>query len=127
MLIFLSPSSKNFKKFPLKKFLYFLISREMEPSSSNTKKFIMFSYISGNGNPENIPYIAGNRNPKKLPIFQEVTSERKKITSKKGSYIFLYFGKRNFLVLILRHFLSFLKRKFFIFQETKNPEKKFYI
>ena len=35
----------------------------MEPSSSDTKKFIIFSYISGNGNPEKIPYIAGNRNP----------------------------------------------------------------
>ena len=43
------PSSKNKKNASRKKCLIF---REMELSDSNIKKFLMFSYISGNGNPE---------------------------------------------------------------------------
>ena len=57
----------------------------MELSSSNIKKFLLFSqkkaflifqetesfYTSGNGNPEKIPYISGNGNSEKLLIFQE--------------------------------------------------------
>ena len=45
---------------------------EIELSSSILKKNLIFSYISGNGNPEKIPYISGNGNPKKLLIFQEM-------------------------------------------------------
>ena len=45
----------------------------MELSGSIIKKFLIFSYILGNGNPEKISYISGNGNPKKLLIFQEVT------------------------------------------------------
>ena len=37
----------------------------MELSSSDIKKFLIFSYISLNRNPEKIPYISGNKNPKK--------------------------------------------------------------
>ena len=45
----LSPSSKNKKNPPRKKFLKF---REMELPDCTSKKFLMFSYISGNGNHE---------------------------------------------------------------------------
>ena len=53
----------------------------MELSSSNIKKFIIFSDIYRNENPRKISYISGNgtflhfrkRNPNKLTIFQEVT------------------------------------------------------
>ena len=45
----LSPSSKNKKNPPRKKFLKF---REMKLPDSTSKKFLMFSYISGNGNHE---------------------------------------------------------------------------
>ena len=46
----------------LKNVLFFLFSKES------------FSYISGNGNPKNIPYISG----RKLLIFQEVTFRARK-------------------------------------------------
>ena len=42
----------------------------MELSCSNIKKFLIFSYILGNGNPPKIIYASGNGNPKKL-IFRE--------------------------------------------------------
>ena len=32
----------------------------MELSGSNIKQFLIFSYISGNGNPEKLLYISGN-------------------------------------------------------------------
>ena len=38
--------------------------------------------------------------------------------NKKSSYIFLYFGKLNFLTLILRKFLNFLKRTSFSYFEN---------
>ena len=44
----------------------------MKLSGSNFKKFLIFSYILGNGNPEKIPHISGNGNPKKLIRFQEM-------------------------------------------------------
>ena len=58
-----SLSSKNKKSPPPGKFLIF---QKMELSSSNIKKFLIFSYISGHGNPpQKIPYVSLNRNPKK--------------------------------------------------------------
>ena len=68
----------------------------MELSSSNIKKFLIFSqkkaflifreielsYISGNGNTEKIPYISGNGiffYLRKLLIFQEVTLRVRKV------------------------------------------------
>ena len=51
----------------------------------------------------------------------------KKIPSRKSSYIFLYFGKRNFLALVLTNFLYFLKRKLFYISESKNRGKIPYI
>ena len=33
----------------------------MELSSSNIEKFLIFSSISGNGNPKKIPYISGKK------------------------------------------------------------------
>ena len=106
MLIFLRPSSKNTKKIPSKESSY------------------IFLYF-GKRKPRKIPYIAGNRNSKKLLIFQEVSFGAKKITSQKSSYIFLYFGKWNILVLILRYFLSFLKRKLFYVSGKEKPRKNF--
>ena len=43
----------------------------MELSGSVIKKFLIFSYISGNGNPLKIPYISENSNPKKLLYFRK--------------------------------------------------------
>ena len=89
----------------------------MELFCSNIKKFLTFSYISGNGNRPNIIYISGNRNPKKLLIFREM--ELFSLSSKK----FLYFAKWK------------PRKKIFIFQETEfsyisgngNPKKTSYI
>ena len=33
----------------------------MELPGSNIKRFLIFSYILGNGNPKKIPYVSGNR------------------------------------------------------------------
>ena len=60
----------------LKKFFYFIIFPEMEISGSNIKKFLIFSYISRNGNPPP---------PKEFLIFQETETLKS----------FLYFGKWN--------------------------------
>ena len=69
----------------------------MELSSSNIKKFLIFSYISGNGTPppKKIPYISGSGNPKK------------------ASYIS---GNENL-------HCSAQARKFLIIQETETPKK----
>ena len=57
---FLSPSSKK-KRSTLKKVFYFLIFQKMELPGSNIKRFLIFSYILGNGNPQKNPYVSGNR------------------------------------------------------------------
>ena len=44
----------------------------MELSGFCIENFLIFSYISANGNPPNILYISGKVNPKKLLIFQEM-------------------------------------------------------
>ena len=63
----------------------------MELSSSNITKFLTFSYISGNENPERISYIlskesfsyiSGNGNPEKIPYIS-------------GNGTFLYLRKRK--------------------------------
>ena len=60
------------KKNTLKTFLHFLIFWEMELSSCNIKKFLVFSYIFQERETlKNIPNISGNRNLKKHFIFQE--------------------------------------------------------
>ena len=102
LMHFLSPS----KKIHPKKFLYFLIFRKTE----TTKK---------------IPYISGNGSTKKLLIFREMELLSPGSKNKKSSFIFLYFREWNFLALILRNFLYFLKI-FLIFQETETL-KKFFI
>ena len=68
---FLSPSSKNKNKNPPRKKEFFIF-REMELSSSSINKFLIFSYISGNGNSKKILYISRNRNSKSLLIFQKI-------------------------------------------------------
>ena len=37
--------------------------------SSSIKKFLIFCYLSGNGNHKKILYISGNSNPENLLIF----------------------------------------------------------
>ena len=87
---FLSLSSKN-KKIPSnEKFLYF---QEMELSSSNIKKFLIFfqnktflifremqlSYILGNGNPDKISRNGTFLYFRKFLIFHEVTFQACKV------------------------------------------------
>ena len=70
-----SPSSKKKKNPPRENFLFF---GKMELSTSNIKSFLIFSYISGDENPEktsyiflkvNFSYISGNRNPEKNSLY----------------------------------------------------------
>ena len=91
---FLSPSSKNKKSPPRKKFLIF---RETELSSSNIKKNLVFSQkkaflISREmETPKKIPYISRNVSPKKMLIFQEVifrARKMKKFHSEKTATLF---------------------------------------
>ena len=137
----LSPSLKNNKIQPEIKFVTF---REMELSSSNIKKILMFSYILGNGTFK--PKLEKIKNPprKKFLIFREMelsssnTREFFMFSPKKV----LYFGKqkprKNSLYFLKRklflHFrkrkpgktsLRFMKRNSFIFQETESPKKLF--
>ena len=100
----------------------------MELSGSSIKKFPIFSYILGSRNPEKIPYISGNGNPKKLLIFREMelfspTSKNRKFLQK----ISHAQGKWNFLILILKNFLYFLKRKLFSYFRKRKTPKKFLI
>ena len=81
-----------------------------------------------------VPYISGSRNPKTLLIFLEMeflSPSSKDFPFTKSSYIF---RKWNFLALMLRDFLYFLKRKLFlyfrkwkflIYYETETPKKSF--
>ena len=57
----------------------------MELSSSDIKKFLIFSYISLNRNPEKIPYISGNKNPKKAYISRNKTQHFFTLVRKKKS------------------------------------------
>ena len=50
----------------------------MELSGSDIKKFLMFSYISGDGNPEKIPFILGNETAKKFLILMELLNPSSK-------------------------------------------------
>ena len=82
-----------------------------------------------------VSHISGSGNPKTLLIFPEIkflNPSSKDFPFTKSSYIF---RKWNFLALILRNFLYFLKRKLFlyfrkwkflIYYETETP-KKFFI
>ena len=104
------------------------ITAQARKKNIHCKEFLIFSYISGNGNPEKIPYISGNRNPTKLLIFQEMellspSSKNKKKTSEKSSYSFLFFRKWNIPGLILRNFLHSLKRKLFLYFGKRKPRK----
>ena len=50
----------------------------MELSGSDIKKFLMFSYISGDGNPEKFPFILGNETAKKFLILMELLNPSSK-------------------------------------------------
>ena len=88
----------NFLALILKNLLHFFIFQEKE-----TRKKI--SYISGNGNPKRVPYISRDGT---LHFSAQASKLEKKISSEKSFYIF---GKWNLLVLTLRIFLHFRKRK----------------
>ena len=95
----------------------FFIFREMELSGSNIKKFLNFSYILGNGNPEKNFLYFRKRKPEKASYISEMELlspilKNKKTHPGKRS---LYFRKWNFLTLRLNNFLYFLKRKPFLY------------
>ena len=50
----------------------------MELSGSDIKKFLMFSYILGDGNPEKFPFILGNETAKKFLILMELLNPSSK-------------------------------------------------
>ena len=87
----------------------------MELSGSNIERFLIFSCISGNGN------------PKKLFIFWKMEllswSLEKKTTihSEKISYAL---RKSTILALILKKFLYFIKRKLFLTKQTNKQNLK---
>ena len=66
----------------------------MELSGCSTRKFLIFSYISGNRNPEKNPYTSENGSHKELLVFLEMElfspSSKNKIKNppRKISYIF---------------------------------------
>ena len=72
----------------------------MELSNSNIKKFLKFSYISGNENPKKLLIFW------KMEIFIPSSIKEKKFIPPKNS---LCIRKSNFLTLILKKFLYFWK------------------
>ena len=58
-----------------------------------------------------------------LVHFLRPSLKKKKILSKKSFYIFFYFGRCNFLALVLKNFLYFLKRKLFLYFRKWKPTK----
>ena len=66
---------------------------------------------------------------KKIPLWKNFCFLKKsfsyisKIHSKTSSYIFSYFAKWNFLTLILKNFLYFLKRKLSLYYRKRKPRK----
>ena len=96
---FLGPSLKNNENPPKRKFLIF---REMEVSCFNIKKFLIFSYISRNGNPrknflyfkkQNLLISQEGGKPKKLLIFQEVAFLAQKMNKTHSEENFLHFKR----------------------------------
>ena len=114
------------------------------------KKVLIFSYISGNGNPEKTYYIfskescfyipgnrdpekihcvSGNGNSKKLPIFQEVTFQARKMKKKLLLKSFLYFRNWNFLIFQEVTWKAWKSKKFYTFshKEAKFPKLKYFL
>ena len=94
----------------------------MEISSSNIKKLLIFSYISGNENRKKILYILGNRkrSSKKLLIFQEMEllSPRSKNLPRKK---FLMFQEIEPSGSNVKKFLYSLRRNVFLYFRKWNP------
>ena len=87
--IFSKKASLIFRKFTLKKFLYFLFFCKIKFSGSNIKKILTFSQKKALFifRETEFSYISGKGNPKKLLIFPKVTfraqKTKKKLTGKK--------------------------------------------
>ena len=68
---------------------------------------------------------------KQFLIFQETETLSNSLSSKNKKNPprenFLYFEKWNFLALILRNFLYFLKKKLFLYSEKRKPRRKLLI
>ena len=113
---------KTKKLHPDKKPLLFC---KMEISSSNIKKFLIFSYISGNENHKKILYILGNRkrSSKKLLIFQEMEllSRRSKNKRNLSRKKFLIFQEIEPSGSNIKKFLYCLKRNVFLYFRKWNP------
>ena len=113
---------KTKKLHPDKKPLLFC---KMEISSSNIKKFLIFSYISGNENHKKILYILGNRkrSSKKLLIFQEMEllSRRSKNKRNLSRKKFLIFQEIEPSGSNIKKFLYCLKRNVFLYSRKWNP------
>ena len=122
----LSPSSKNRENQLRKKFLYFLTFQEMKLSSSNIKKFFIFSQKKA------FLIFGETETPKKFLIFQETSYisgsnfELKKILKNPLWKNVLYFGKWNFLAPSLKNFLYF-RREFAKPEKQKNPPWNIYL
>ena len=118
---FLSPGSKNKEINPEKnsyifpRKIVFLIFQEIEFSGPKIKRVLVFSYISRNETfskknlySEKCNLLASSY----LVHFLSPNSKNKKNPPEKNS---LYLGKWNFLALILRNLLYFLKRNLFLY------------
>ena len=86
-------------------FIFYIFSKESFSYLSRNENHEETSYISGIGKPEKIPYISGsnfpnskNKNISPPPPHPPHPSHKKRS---------LYFGKWNFLVLILKKILTF--------------------
>ena len=55
----------------------------MELPGSNIKRFLIFSYILGNGNPQKNPYVSGNR------TFKSRARKKKKKIHPEKNYLYL--------------------------------------
>ena len=105
----------------------------MELFSSRIKKFLIFSYISENENLQKRLYISGNGNSKRVLIFwgmEFFSPSSKKLFKKIHPWKIPYIsGKWNFLALMLRNLLYFLKRKLFLYswKRKRNFLKSQYI
>ena len=109
---------------PWKRFLAF---RKMELSGSNVNKFLIFSYILGNGNPENISLYFRERKPWKTSYNLENGTFKPKLEKNLKNppqEDFLYSGKMEPSHLPSNS-LYFRKQNFLIFPETKLSHFKF--
>ena len=129
---FLSPSLKNKKNPPRKKFLIF---KEKQVSGSNIEKFQETATppkihdISGNGNSKKASYISGNGTLYFLAQAQKIKKSTRENFLDYNIKIFLIFSQRKLFLYfrkqkLLKNLLYFRKQNFRIFQEElPKPQK----